>query len=232
MAISDSAGRAKVSSTQHPTSDCACHAAAHHPKLVVITGGPGGGKTAVLELVRHAFCEHVAVLPEAASIVFGGGFFRSAEPTMRRAAQRAIFHVQREMERGAIELQRAAVVLCDRGTIDGAAYWPDSAASFFMEVGSSLQAELHRYGAVIHLRTPGAGRGYDHRNPLRIETAEAAHVLDAKIADAWALHPRRFFVESSSEFFTKVQAAVDRIRDEVPACCRVHRVEGEAPNAD
>lgn len=224
--MSDSASLPKTSAIQ-PTSDCACHAATHHAKLVVITGGPGGGKTAVLELVRHAFCEHIAVLPEAATIVFGGGFLRSNEPPMRRAAQRAIFHVQREMERGAVELQRAAVVLCDRGTIDGAAYWPD-ATPFFTEVGSSLEAELQRYAAVIHLRTPGAARGYDHRNPLRIETAEAAHVLDAKIADAWALHPRRFFVESSSEFFTKVRAAVDRIRDELPACCRVHGVEGEA----
>jgi predicted ATPase len=44
-----------------------------HPKLVVLTGGPGAGKTALLEVVRRHFCEHVVVLPEAASIVFGGG---------------------------------------------------------------------------------------------------------------------------------------------------------------
>lgn len=141
-----------------------CRAAAHEPKLVVLTGGPGGGKTAVLELVRNAFCEHIAVLPEAASIVFGGGFPRSDELPMRRASQRAIFHVQREIERGVVEMQRAAVVLCDRGALDGLAYWPDSAASFFDEVGTTLEAELRRYAAVIHLRTPAAERGYDHRN--------------------------------------------------------------------
>ena len=36
------------------------------PARIVLTGGPGGGKTAVLEVVRRHFCEHVVVLPEAA----------------------------------------------------------------------------------------------------------------------------------------------------------------------
>ena len=40
---------------------------------MVLTGGPGAGKTAVLEVVRRTFCEHVTVLPEAASILFMGG---------------------------------------------------------------------------------------------------------------------------------------------------------------
>lgn len=44
----------------------------HVPRRVVLTGGPGAGKTAVLELIRLFFCEHVKTLPEAAGIVFGG----------------------------------------------------------------------------------------------------------------------------------------------------------------
>src|SRR5262245_25592869 len=87
------------------------------PKLLVLTGGPGGGKTAVLEIVRKHFCEHVVVLPEAATIIFGGGFPRGVSAAARRAAQRAIFHVQLELEAMAIEEGRAPVVLCDRGTV-------------------------------------------------------------------------------------------------------------------
>ena len=74
---------------------CEC-AAVHERRRVVLTGGPGAGKTAVLELIRQSFCEHVKVLPEAAGIVFGGGFPREDELLCRRAAQRAIFYVQRE----------------------------------------------------------------------------------------------------------------------------------------
>jgi hypothetical protein len=39
----------------------------------------------VLEMVRTSLCQHVHVLPEAASIVFGGGFPRHDDPTCRRA---------------------------------------------------------------------------------------------------------------------------------------------------
>jgi hypothetical protein len=57
----------------------------HTRKRVVLTGGPGAGKTAVLELARQYFCKHVLVLPEAAGILFGGGFPRRAcRPSARR----------------------------------------------------------------------------------------------------------------------------------------------------
>ncbi|HVY44872.1 MAG TPA: AAA family ATPase, partial [Minicystis sp.] len=85
--------------------------------LIVLTGGPGAGKTAVLEVVRKHFCDHVEVLSESAGIVFGGGFPRRSTPAAKRAAQRAIFGVQREIERLAIEESRADLVLCDRGTL-------------------------------------------------------------------------------------------------------------------
>jgi broad-specificity NMP kinase len=38
---------------------------------MVLTGGPGAGKTAVLELLRHSLCDDVAILSEAAGIIFG-----------------------------------------------------------------------------------------------------------------------------------------------------------------
>jgi len=111
-------------------------------KLVVLTGGPGGGKTAVLEIARKHFCEHVVVLPEAATILFGGGFPRGVSAAARRAAQRAIFRIQIELETMAIEEGRAAVVLCDRGTIDGIAYWPDEPEGFWRAVGTTHALEL------------------------------------------------------------------------------------------
>src|SRR5689334_15683057 len=86
-------------------------------RRIVLTGGPGAGKTAVLEMIRKTLCEHVQVLPESAGIVFGGGFPRRPELKARRAAQRAIFHVQCELE-AAIITDEVSVALCDRGTID------------------------------------------------------------------------------------------------------------------
>src|SRR5688500_11067731 len=95
---------------------CECAPSSHDAKLVVLTGGPGAGKTAVLEAVRRSFCRHIGVLPEAASILFGGGFPRRDTPAARACGQRAIFRVQAELERMALDEREAAVALCDRGT--------------------------------------------------------------------------------------------------------------------
>jgi ABC-type molybdenum transport system ATPase subunit/photorepair protein PhrA len=70
----------------------------HKRRRIVLTGGPGAGKTALLELIRQSFCSHVRVLPEAAGVIFGGGFPREDDVECQRAAQRAIFYVQRELE--------------------------------------------------------------------------------------------------------------------------------------
>jgi predicted ATPase len=197
--------------------------AVHDCRLVVVTGGPGAGKTAFLELVRRNFCQHVAVLPEAASVIFGGGFPRRESAAGRRAAQRAIYRVEREMETLVREEAHAALALCDRGTLDGLAYWPSDPDSYFRDLGTSRAAELARYAAVIHLRTPGHG-AYNRDNPLRVESAREALALDARIAEAWAGHPRISFVDERKDFLDKVAAALTLLRKEVPACCRGHEL--------
>lgn len=202
---------------------CRCPPNADHDtRLIVLTGGPGAGKTAVLEALRTHVCEHVAVLPEAAGIVFGGGFPRGPSLIERRAAQVAIFHVQKQLERVAVSGRRVAIALCDRGMIDGLAYWPGDTREFWEEVGSSRLAALARYTAVIHLRTPPIANGYDHSNPLRIETAEQARSMDERILEAWRGHPRCRVIESTASFADKVHEALTQIRLYLPVCCAGH----------
>ena len=188
----------------------------------MLTGGPGAGKTAVLELVRQYFCAHVTVLPESAGILFGGGFPRGGSIEQKKAAQRAIFHVQRELE-SAAEADDAAIVLCDRGTPDGAAYWPGP-DDLWSSVKTTRESELARYSAVIHLRTPLLGAGYNHQNPLRIESAAEAAAIDEAIARIWDGHPKRFFVPAASDFLSKARAALSILRAKLPECCRTHVV--------
>lgn len=196
------------------------HASLQRPKLIVLTGGPGAGKTAVLEVAQRHFDKRVAVLPEAAGIVFGGGFPRLPTDLGRRASQRAIFHVQRELETLVSGDENVDIVLCDRGTLDGLAYWPGSPDDFFQELHTSLDAELARYAMVIHLRTPGADAGYNHENPLRIESAEDAARIDARIGDIWSSHPHRVVIENSRKFFEKLEHVLEVLRTEIPALRR------------
>jgi hypothetical protein len=136
--------------------------------------------------------------------------------------QQAIFHVERAMETMVVEEETASVALCDRGTLDGLAYWPGGIAAACRALGIERDAELSRYSAVIHLRTPSLDRGYNHSNRVRVESAADALAIDARIADAWQGHPRRLFIESEPDFLRKVAAAVAAMRQELPACCRAH----------
>ena len=205
---------------------CDC-SAAHSRRRVVLTGGPGAGKTAVLELVRRTFCEHLVVVPEAAGVIFGGGFPRHPQDTCARAEQRAIYYVQRELETCA-DAHNPAVVLCDRGTLDGMAYWPAGSQSFLGSLTTTLEREMSRYDTVIHLRSPSARQGYNRQNPLRTESPELAADIDERILQAWSTHPRRFVVDPSTSFLDKATRALELLRAELPTCCSGHVTSAEA----
>lgn len=196
---------------------CSClQTGSRNAPLIVLTGGPGAGKTAVLELARKHLCEMITVLPEAASIVFGGGFWRRTSVAGRKAAQRAIFHVQRESERLAQEEGESLAILCDRGSVDGLAYWPDTSETYWQELGTDRQTEFGRYSAVIHLHTPVDG--YNLSNPIRIESATQAAEIDRKIVEAWNGHPHRYFIKENVEFLEKARQAIEIIRQLLPTC--------------
>jgi predicted ATPase len=194
-------------------------------KKIAITGGPGAGKTALLEIARRHFGSRVEVLHEAASIVFGGGFPRFDSIDARCAAQRAIYRVQVELENVARAHTESAVLLCDRGTPDGLAYWPRTPDEFWKQLDTSLEAELARYDAVIHLRTPSRRDGY-HRDAIRIESVRTAEQIDERLLEIWSKHPRHFSVASSHDFFDKTQIALAILESEIApptASARVNR---------
>lgn len=207
---------------QRGTRPCRSPRGAEPTSLVVVTGGPGAGKTAVLEIAQKMFCAHVATLPEAATIVFGGGFPRHSSRPARAAAQRAIFFVQRELERLVIDEGQAALALCDRGTVDGMAYWPGSPERYWREVETDQERELARYAAVIHLEVPPADGGYQNGNPLRVETAAEARAIDLRISESWRGHPRRFVVPSTINFVAKAARALELITAELCRLCPSH----------
>ncbi|HEY3820293.1 MAG TPA: ATP-binding protein [Polyangiaceae bacterium] len=183
-------------------------------KRIVVTGGPGAGKTASLEVAREALCDDVGFARESASIVFGGGFPREKRERAECAAQRAIFHVQHELESLFEDRADLQLVLCDRGTIDCAAYWPRAEEDFYRDLGTTRAAELARYAVVIHLRPPPRTDGYVRRG-LRIESAAEAARIDARIEHCWRDHPRRFFVDHVHDFPSKMSRVLALIEAEL-----------------
>lgn len=178
---------------------------------IVLTGGPGGGKTTAADLFRREIGGRVVVVPEAATILFSGGFPRSTDPAAQRSLQQAIFHVQRNLEDVQAHRYPDRILLCDRGTIDGAAYWPDGASpeaatkSFFDAVGTTLEYELVRYDAVLFFESAAVGGlSVEGGNPTRTESEEQAVALDHRLREIWRQHPRFSLVPHNPSFFKKI----------------------------
>ena len=186
---------------------------------IVLTGGPGGGKTTAADLFRREIGDKVVIVPEAATLLFSGGFPRTEEPAAIHAAQRAIYHVQRNLEDVQSALYPDRILLCDRGTVDGAAYWPGEPHHFFNAVGTSLAQEFARYDAVIFFETAAAGGlRIDDGNPIRTEDNRKAVELDHKLRALWSQHHRFILVPHNVSFFKKISfglAVLDGIVTEV-----------------
>lgn len=176
---------------------------------IVLTGGPSGGKTTMALSITKSFSRRVTMIPEAASILFGGGFSRRSFPEAIKLQQQAIYAVQIAHE-GIFEIENVNqnLLICDRGTLDGLAYWPEMREDgFFEAVESTMDQELKRYDWVIHLDTAGA-ESYDKDNVVRIENHKEADLINQKIKKCWAGHPRRFIIPSTESFFKKVSAVI------------------------
>ena len=182
---------------------------------IVLTGGPGGGKTTAADLFRREIGERVVIVPESATLLFTGGFPRSAHPQAAVAAQQAIFQVQRNLEDVQSVLYPERILLCDRGTVDGAAYFQGTPDKFFSALGTTFEAELARYDGVIFFESAAVGgMTIEGGNPVRNETLEQAVALDTRLRELWMHHPRFTLVRHDASFFKKLAlglAELDRI---------------------
>jgi len=178
---------------------------------VAITGGPSGGKTTLLETLKKEFGSQITVVPEAASILYGGGFPRKKSILGRIATQRAIYYTQRELETIAIGESANALLVFDRGSLDSIAYWPNDEEDFFKNIQSNKKVELGRYDWVIHLDT-ASNENYDLSNPIRTETHTEALLLNEKIKMAWNGHQRRITIASDGDFLAKITKSIQVIK--------------------
>jgi predicted ATPase len=173
---------------------------------IVVTGGPGAGKTSVWRELAKTHGERVVAVPEVATLLFQHVFPPVANVAERRAVQRAIFEVQRNLET-VHDTRRVEgqALLCDRGVPDGAGYWPEGPGAFFGAMQTDWRSEILRYDAVLFLETAAAG-GYSIAagNAIRTETLETAIRVDAQLRAVGANHPNCVFVPHEREFAAKV----------------------------
>lgn len=167
---------------------------------IVLTGGPGAGKSTAISRLKKVFLElgyYVIIIPETATELIQAGI----TPTTCNSVlefQRNLFRLQREKEdifENCAKICKSfpVVLILDRGLLDNKAYLP---AEQFEEIlkGENLSEEdvLARYDAVFHLVTAadGAADFYTlENNKARSETPDQAIVLDRHTMECWKNHP-------------------------------------------
>ena len=182
-------------------------------KTIVLTGGPCAGKTTLTQVIARVFHQDVVVVPEAASLLFSGGFPRWMEANVKKATQRAIFHVQRELESAFCAKYPDKVLILDRGTVDGAAYWPDTPEDFFHSLGTTLADELGRYDRVLYLES-AAKEDYLanlKKNPNRNEDWDEAMRLNERTRSLWSIHPQMVRISKERSFGVKISEVLDLV---------------------
>src|SRR5688572_6070925 len=179
-------------------------------RRVVLTGGPGAGKTVVSAAIARADPARFVLVPEAATQVYDALRTRwdLLDLEGRRDVQRRIYRLQREQEERLARDFPDKTLLLDRGTIDGAAYWPEGPADYWRDLGTTAEAELARYDKVIWMQTAAAVGAYDGHssNPCRFEDAEAAIASGNLLRELWAGHPNLVHVEAFARLEQKIQA--------------------------
>lgn len=182
-------------------------------KKIVVTGGPGGGKTTALDLFRREL-KTIRVVPEAASILFAHGLERQTETEKIKSLQQSIYQMQKNLEDIFTNMFPENLLICDRGSLDGLAYWPEGQADFFARIGSSYEQELNRYEAVIFFQTAAAfGEDVKSNNAFRTEDSKTAIALDQKLKAVWEKHPNFNFIPSNSSFMRKIVHGIITIEE-------------------
>jgi predicted ATPase len=177
---------------------------------IVLTGGPGSGKTVISARIAQLHPDRFVLVPEAATQVYDALQTRwdKLDVAGRRDVQRKIYQLQVNQEDRTAQSNPGKILLLDRGTIDGAAYWPEGPEDYWRDVGSTLESELIRYDGVIWLETSAALGLYDGdaSNFCRFEDAQSAIDSGKLLLNLWGGHPNLRHVGAFAEIEEKILA--------------------------
>ncbi|MBP7820783.1 AAA family ATPase [Candidatus Saccharibacteria bacterium] len=172
---------------------------------IVLTGGPGGGKTTTLNDIRQTMPECYTV-NEASTVVLSGGYpslgaNRKWSQAWQGGLQTGIRGVQTGLEQLAeyeAEQRGSLAIVQDRSHIDAAAYHP-SLEDFEQTSGIRISEELGKIAIVFFLPTfAGTAKYHPETNENRFEDEEEMVQIDQKTKELNQHHPRLITIDSPS----------------------------------
>lgn len=175
---------------------------------IVFDGGPCGGKTTVGRHLKEKYPSAIFVTPEVAScltreLIPLPGRDVALSPTWLLDFQTAVLPTQITMEKmwvNALANSEVKLMIIDRGTLGGAAYFPGGLEVFLNYFHLDLEESFARYDMVIHFETlakfkPELFSKADNEQRYEDSPAQAI-ALDDRIQEIWRDHPKWQFIPS------------------------------------
>ena len=200
--------------------------------VVVLTGGPGAGKSSCLTLLRQRLSVRgfqVITVPENATHFFANsdGFQREWLGTQQLVtAQRILLDYQLHQEDAFKKMamlhptKKRTVMLLDCCTVSGKAYVSDDqwqeVLSYPGKTRLTEKQLLQRYDLIVHLVTSAYQEGCErwwYNNPARFHDPAAAKEADAKCQHVFKAHPKQLIVPSCRTFEEKVDKVFNLIKE-------------------
>jgi hypothetical protein len=156
---------------------------------LIITGKPDIGKTTIAHIMEREFTKELVVGVDAIDIMKTTSMPTPVSAYARKCYQQVLYHLQVALENITTDKHPNRLILCDHGTLDCLALWPETPQSFFKEIHSSFEEELARYDWVLQIN----GTEQSQENPLTMQPP-----LDPQ--HFWRLHSRFLAIPSEKGF--------------------------------
>jgi len=202
------------------------HMSNRETNVLVVTGGPCGGKTTALNYIGRKLDDYGVspiFIPEVATILINAGL-RPQELTKEKlfSFQELVLKTQLSFEdsifKEAMRIKGGTrkVIICDRGCMDASAYMAKEEFQKLLSKNKWDEADLcdRRYDGIFHLVTAAEGKEkyYNLDNPARHETPEQARAVDERTRQAWVGHPHLVVIDNSTLFEKKMKRLLNAIR--------------------
>lgn len=170
---------------------------------IVLTGGPGGGKSTTLAHIEQTM-PGVYIEPEAATMVLQAGYpMPGPERPWSLAWQRCFQTAVKGMQDGLDQLadheateRGMRAIVQDRSHVDAAGYYPNT-ADFEQKSGTTLGAELGRASIAFFLPTYAGTPSFDaSTNPHRFESQDPLVRLNDILLELWKPHPSLYVIDA------------------------------------
>lgn len=196
---------------------------------IALTGGPCAGKSTILKRIRERFelkGYAVYLLPESATLFSeAGADFLTKDANLSFVTEESKLQFQLQMEDSMMRIAencgKPAMLICDRGTMDTAAYMPSEVWQHIKDDIGMTEQQLRneRYDAVLHVCTAakGAEDFYTlYNNKCRSESVEVARDVDDRILAVWKGHPMLRIIKAEIFFEDKIQHVL-KVLDQIEA---------------